>query len=458
MLVVRNIAGFLLQILPCAFLCLYPFSNRFKVPMRSACLIAGGILAAFCAVFAAVGSVPLDPVAHEYRIFAQNVVFLLAICALAVPYLTLIQAEAPKKLFVLLTVAVYGCLVTYAQDALRVPMGVSPDHDGYMYQPALLAALLVVNAVGIAPMTLVMSRVRRLVEGPVDTALWRQMCVLPAGFLIVAVFSNWMVLNLHLPVDTANRLLSLGIILLAVALAWWVVRLLERTDQMAIERTRVEAEAHAYRTLAENADELRRMRHDMNRHLQTVDAYLRTGDETRAQAYLGQAIESYARIPSAMICANPLVNAILTDYTDRARAAGVSLECQVALPACVNVADTDLCRLIANMLDNALDGCRAWMASEDANGIDRADAVIEFTMRQEGAFLFVSCENPCHERGLRRRGTTFASTKLEGGHGIGQSIMAKIAREYNGTFTCDVEDGRFCATAHLCPGDAEGRA
>ncbi len=132
------------------------------------------------------------------------------------------------------------------------------------------------------------------------------------------------------------------------------------------------------------------------------------------------------------------------EYAARAQAVGATLECDARAPEDVGVGDVHLCRLLSNMLDNAVEGCRA--ASDLA-------PVIRFAMRQEDGFLFMSCDNPCDEAVLHRRGTRFASTKQDAarsGHGLGLGIMAEIAEAYDGSFECDASGRRFRVFANLC--------
>lgn len=430
--------------LPCAVLCLVPFARCFAVPTRRAYALAGAVLLAFGAVFVVVGTVPLDVQAHAYRAFAENIVFMVALVALCVVYVRVVRAETPQKVFVLLVVASYGCLVMYLVDTVKRLLGITYAYDGYMYELPTLVMLAAVTAVSFPFVWLLMRCLGRMMDRLADDGLWRMMCFPPAGLLAVALLGNWMPLNMNVSYQMANDLLCVALIVLGLVFAWWLTRLLARADRATAERMRLAAEAQGYRRLAQNADELRRMRHDMNHQLQAIDAYLNCGDVEGARRYVGEAVQEAAALPNVVYCRNSLANAILAEYAARAQAVGATLECDARVPEDVGVGDVHLCRLLSNMLDNAVEGCRA--ASDLA-------PVIRFAMRQEDGFLFVSCDNPCDEAVLHRRGTRFASTKQDaarGGHGLGLGIMAEIAEAYDGSFECDASGRRFRVFANLC--------
>lgn len=444
----RCIAGFLLQMLPCAALCLIPFARRFTVSARRAYALAGSVLLVFGVVFVVAGVMPLDASVRAYRAFIANVVFMAALVALCGVYVRVVRARMFQKVFVLLVVASYGCLAMYITDTANRLLNSTYMVDDYMYKLPTLVVLSVVTAVSFPFMVLLMRNLGRLIDRVEDDDLWKTMCFPPAGLLAVALLGSWMPLNLNMSYQTVNELLCVALIALGLVFAWWFARLLSRMDREVAERERLAAEARGYRRLAQNADELRRMRHDVGHQLQVIDAYLDRGDAEGARRYIGKAAEEVALLPGVMYCRNPLVNAILADYDGRARAAGAVLACEVSAPENVGVGDVDLCRLLANMLDNAVAGCRAVAGVGDA-----AEPVIRFTFRQEGEFLFSACDNPCSEASLRRRGARFASTKPDarhGGHGLGLSIMADIAEAYQGGFECEVRDGRFWVRANLC--------
>lgn len=248
-----------------------------------------------------------------------------------------------------------------------------------------------------------MRLVGRLLRGAVGDETWGLMCFFPAGCLAVACLTYWMPDNLELSTDMVSRVLSVGITLLALLAGVWSLFLLNRADRDAGQRTALELKLRGYQLQAESAERVQRVRHDMSHHLQALDVLMRECDVAGARAYLTQVTDAFAEHRPLHLCANHLVNAILAEYVHRAERERVGMDCDVSIPSQLALSDVDVCRLLTNMLDNALEGCRAARTShgvEDGETLSGGQTV-EFQMYQEGAFLYLSCENPCDTARLR---------------------------------------------------------
>lgn len=460
MIVLRNIAGLLVQILPCAVLCFLPFQGMLTVPLKRAVGRVGIPFLILGAVFVVLGSVPLSEELAFYRIPVLNVLFGVMVVVLAATFFPLVHASARKKLFVILLAALFGCFILLVN---QIPLGmldVGEGSDGYLYSVTYLVVTTVASAVGLVFMVPAMRLVGRLLRGAVGDETWGLMCFFPAGCLAVACLTYWMPDNLELSTDMVSRVLSVGITLLALLAGVWSLFLLNRADRDAGQRTALELKLRGYKLQAESAERVQRVRHDMSHHLQALDVLMREGDVAGARAYLTQVTDAFAEHRPLHLCANHLVNAILAEYVHRAEREGVGMDCDVSIPSQLALSDVDACRLLTNMLDNALEGCRA---ARTSHGVEDGETLpggqtVEFQMCQEGAFLYLSCENPCDTARLRPYDEDFETSKRAEGHGFGLSIMKEVASTYNGAFSCGVENGRFKVFVNLCLGEGAERA
>lgn len=62
-------------------------------------------------------------------------------------------------------------------------------------------------------------------------------------------------------------------------------------------------------------------------------------------------------LPQLYYTENFLVNAILSGRLGPAGNAGIRIECEVRVPENLPIADADLCMLLSNLLDNAVEAC-----------------------------------------------------------------------------------------------------
>lgn len=153
----RNVVGFLVQVVPCAVLCLMPFGSRFVCGARHAWARAAAIVAAGLAVFLAVAALPfvvLGGVPFEVYNPLQNLVFLGTVAGLFVLYLREVDAPAAQKAFVFSLVTLFGFFATLTSSNAFYLMGFAEQSDGYMYYPPRLAVMAAVYPVFFCVMTL----------------------------------------------------------------------------------------------------------------------------------------------------------------------------------------------------------------------------------------------------------------------------------------------------------------
>lgn len=132
------------------------------------------------------------------------------------------------------------------------------------------------------------------------------------------------------------------------------------------------------------------------------------------------------------------INAILQNSAAKAAAMGVAFHAQASIPAEVEIREEDLCALLLNMLDNAL---------EAASQAEPKEVWCKLTLSQ--GFLAIQCENTFSGE-LKRDGKgRLLSTKREEGHGFGLSQMRAVAEKYHSVLDVSWEEGCFTVQTAL---------
>ena len=117
---------------------------------------------------------------------------------------------------------------------------------------------------------------------------------------------------------------------------------------------RAEAQAAAYQ-------------HDMRHHLTAINAFLGAGKPRQAENYIKQVQADIEAITPKRFCENELVNLLCSSFSGKAERMGVRLTLEAALPGSLAIPDTELCALLSNGLENALNsagemtGDRRWV-------------------------------------------------------------------------------------------------
>ena len=199
----------------------------------------------------------------------------------------------------------------------------------------------------------------------------------------------------------------------------------------ALLAEQIAEQKNRYCTITAEYEAVRQMRHDISKHLTTMEALLEKNRSDEAAHYITQLRQSsYAASPQ--ICENPVVDALLSAYRNRAVQMGLTLSPRVQLPAETGIADTDLICAFGNLLDNALEACAG-----------QADSEITLSCAVRKGYLVISMENPPALAPEKEQ----YSDGLE--RGVGTRVLTHLAEKYQGSYTAGSEEGLFRARLTL---------
>ena len=94
--------------------------------------------------------------------------------------------------------------------------------------------------------------------------------------------------------------------------------------------------------------------HDMRHHLAAISAFLDADKPRQAENYIKQVQADIEAVTPKRFCENELVNLLCCSFSARAERMGVRLTPETTLPGSMAIPDTELCALLSNGLENAL--------------------------------------------------------------------------------------------------------
>ena len=187
-----------------------------------------------------------------------------------------------------------------------------------------------------------------------------------------------------------------------------------------------------YESLRSKETQVRTLRHDLRNHLNAVYGLVKLGETEKALSYISELTASPALHGTKRVCDNEAANAVLTCKLEELQRLGLSADMLVTLPKALSVADTDLCALLGNALDNAME------AAQKAR-----DKRITLRARADRGMLMLRVENHFLDK-LDLANGTLSTTKQDAqAHGFGIRGMQEIAARYGGTLEMTIGDGRF---------------
>lgn len=186
-------------------------------------------------------------------------------------------------------------------------------------------------------------------------------------------------------------------------------------------------------------EQTRAYRHDLRHHLQYISACIENGRGEQAQEYIQSICSEIEASKVTIYCENEAANLIFSSFAGRSESCGVPLNIQAHIPQLISVAETDLCVLLSNALENALRACRRMKA-------ENGPVYIEVTAREKNGHLFLQFVNPCPEGIQFENGLPVTHAE---GHGIGVRSICAIVEKYKGLSDFSVQEGRFILRVSL---------
>ena len=184
---------------------------------------------------------------------------------------------------------------------------------------------------------------------------------------------------------------------------------------------------------------MRGWRHDYHNHLQALKAQLSMGQTELAQEYLGRLEQDLDSIKQLVETGNVSLDAILNSKLSYAQKQQISLHYKATVPPKLSVSDIDLCVLLGNLIDNAVEACEQLPVEQ------------RFLRLYIGIFrkqLYISVTNATGEL-VRKLDEEYITTK-RGNHGHGLKRINNTVEKYGGFINRKNEPGVF-ATEIMLP-------
>lgn len=160
--------------------------------------------------------------------------------------------------------------------------------------------------------------------------------------------------------------------------------------------------------------------HDMKNHLLVLDQYCRRGEVEHAIEYIEKIREPILRNSYFITSDNETLDIILNFKLLEAEQMGIKTEIVVDKINDIRVEDNDLCCIIGNLLDNAIEACEL---------INRENAWISVAIHLVGKMFSIHISNSCIEHEEKSVRTRLKKKKIQG-YGI-QSVE-HVVEKYDG--------------------------
>ena len=188
-----------------------------------------------------------------------------------------------------------------------------------------------------------------------------------------------------------------------------------------------------YREVENMYRQIRGWRHDYRNHIQMMKVLAANGDMDALKAYLDELDTDLNTVDTVVKTGNPMADAILNSKISLARSRNIPTQVDAHIPVKLKMSELDLCCIIGNLFDNAMEASMA---------LPEEKRMIRVYMAMKGTQLYISFTNFTAAKKLSKVGKGFKTSKGEG-HGFGLVRIDDIVSRYDGYLSRNSEDGAF---------------
>lgn len=248
-------------------------------------------------------------------------------------------------------------------------------------------------------------------------------------FAICVIFWLFVGFGVSVPKDTV-----IYVIMMMVTVCSVIIML----SAIIMERLYISDVQNSLSDLEQLNIKLRKQRHEYLNEMQVVYGLLEIDEPDEALKYLKPVYEDVSRVGKALKTSRPALNALLYSKMELAKSKNINLCVEVSSDLkYVNIPQWDMCKIFANIIDNAI------TALEEDKERENKNINVQIS-ENAGEYLFIISNNgPVIPKEkipqIFKNGFT---SKHDEGHGLGLGIVRDIVDEYNGVIEVSSEINR----------------
>ena len=240
----------------------------------------------------------------------------------------------------------------------------------------------------------------------------------------------------------------IGVIILLSAICIIGFFLLRRTlynmIDRRIERFQSELIEKQVREIQNMYRQVRGWRHDYRNHINNMKIQLSQENYDGLSDYLNELADDLDTVDTVIKTGNVMADAILNSKLNVAEKMNVQLNVKANVPEALPMSDVELCSVLGNMLDNAVEACAT---------LPEEERFMRVYIGKLKGQLYLSVQNSAGK--VRKEKGSYLSTKEDASsstklHGYGLFRIDRVAKKYGGYVNRQNEEGIF-ATEMMIP-------
>lgn len=230
----------------------------------------------------------------------------------------------------------------------------------------------------------------------------------------------------------------LAVLYLRISLAYSHIRYQKEKEYMATISMQKELLEKNYSALNQAYSVNAKLFHDFHRHLEIMLQMANKNRDTDMIKYIEDLSEPLKEIASVIWIGDETVDYIINSRYSRAKEKGIRMEMNIEFPYNTNIRSNDLCTILSNLLDNAIEAC------ERAEELGRHDSpAIYLTIRRIQNILIIKMENSSPLPEYNGNGEPNTAKEDKTLHGFGLKNVEAAVLKYDGVMQSSYEDNIY---------------
>lgn len=260
------------------------------------------------------------------------------------------------------------------------------------------------------------------------------------GLIAVVTLSEQPVLAI--PEEQLSTWTILSVVLMMSVMIFNMNRQYENEKELArLKAEQAELLERDYTTLNNAYAVNAKLFHDFHNHIGALRQLLSHEKYTDAVQYLDELQAPVREMADTVWTGDETADYLINSKTAEAAACGVQMHAQVEFPQHTNIRSADLCAILGNLLDNALEAAKQVTMPEQR--------VIRLIIRRINQMLVIKVENSFAAAPVQEKGELKTTKTEDGLHGWGLKSARTAAEKYDGMVQTDCAGGIFRAVATL---------
>ena len=221
----------------------------------------------------------------------------------------------------------------------------------------------------------------------------------------------------------------IGIVYLREAAAKYHDNILMSERMKSMERL-YEMQQMNFEFLNERVEETKTICHNLRHHFVAIEGFVQNREYENLEAYIRSFNDLDLEFSPAVYSQNPVVNVIVSHFARYASKEGIKLTLRLEVGADIKVPESDVCVILSNLLENALESCLRQ---------DSGERFVMLSIGQKPSFLAINMENSTNGN-LTQSNGMFISSKARDRKGYGLDSVRAIAGRYQGDADFQVDN------------------